>query len=117
MLLVLMTGVVGACGISVLSKLLRVYLFIEAQSIADSKDDIKNKRIHIGGLTDRIQFWILTATLTCVGSRAASLVVLEFSLRTISSRFTTSSDVADVPRRFVMKNEDQRRWNKSDKHD
>ncbi|KAK3518857.1 hypothetical protein QTP70_014976 [Hemibagrus guttatus] len=92
MLLVLMTGVVGACGISVLSKLLRVYLFIEAQSIADSKDDIKNKRIHIGGLTDRIQFWILTATLTCVGSRAASLVVLEFSLRTISSRFTTSSD-------------------------
>ncbi|KAK2825406.1 hypothetical protein Q7C36_019333 [Tachysurus vachellii] len=88
----ILQGVVGACGISVLSKLLRVHLFVEAQSIADSIDDIKNKHIPIGGLTDRLQFWILTVTLTFVGSRAASLVVLEFSLRAISSHFTTSSD-------------------------
>ncbi|KAB5546220.1 hypothetical protein PHYPO_G00069560 [Pangasianodon hypophthalmus] len=88
----ILQGVVGACGISVLTNLLRVHLFVEAQSTADSKDDIKNKRIHIGGLTDRIQFWILTVTLAFVGSRVASLVVLEFSLRAISSRFTASSD-------------------------
>ncbi|XP_060794325.1 transmembrane protein 82 [Neoarius graeffei] len=85
-------GVVGACGISVLFNLLRVHLFIETQSTADSKDDVKNKRFHVGGLTDRIQFWILTVTLAFVGSRVASLVVLEFILRAVSSRFTASSD-------------------------
>ncbi|KAI4895985.1 hypothetical protein NFI96_025270, partial [Prochilodus magdalenae] len=82
---------VGACGISVLCNLLRVHLFVEAQSIADSKDDVKNKSTN-GGLIQKLQFWILTVILGFVGSRVASLVVLEFCLRAVSSRLTAASD-------------------------
>ncbi|XP_017564392.1 transmembrane protein 82 [Pygocentrus nattereri] len=87
----ILQGLVGACGISVLCNLLRVYLFVEAQSIADSKDDIKKKSSH-GGLIQKLQFWILTVILGFVGSRVASLVVLEFCLRAVSSRLTAPSD-------------------------
>ncbi|XP_072553360.1 transmembrane protein 82 [Salminus brasiliensis] len=85
-------GLVGACGISVLCNLLRVYLFVEAQSYADSTDDPKTKSSHNRGLIQRIQFWILTLILGFVGSRVASLVVLEFCLRAVSSRLTAASD-------------------------
>ncbi|XP_062871964.1 transmembrane protein 82 [Trichomycterus rosablanca] len=88
----ILQGIVGACGIYVLCNLLRVHLFIETQSTADSKDEPKNKTGRIGGLTERLQFWILTATFGFVGSRVASLVVLEFILRAISSRFQSPSD-------------------------
>ncbi|KAG9269686.1 transmembrane protein 82 isoform X2 [Astyanax mexicanus] len=85
-------GLVGACGISILCNLLRVYLFVEAQSYADGKDGPSNKRSHSGGLIHRIQFWILTLIIGLVGSRVASLVVLEFCLRAISTRLTAAQD-------------------------
>lgn len=60
-------------------------------SIADPETDLKQKnRLH-GGLTEKLQFWILTVVLSVVGSRVASLVVLEFSLRAISARITGGS--------------------------
>ncbi|XP_066529331.1 transmembrane protein 82 [Hoplias malabaricus] len=88
----ILQGLIAACGISVLCNLLRVYLFTEAQSVTDSKPDVKNKSSHIGGLIYTIQFWILTVILGFVGSRVASLVVLEFCLRVVSSRLTSPSD-------------------------
>ncbi len=60
-------------------------------SIADPKTDIKRRNRLNGGLTERIQFWVLTVVLSVVGSRVASLVVLEFSLRAISARITGGS--------------------------
>ncbi|XP_051736791.1 transmembrane protein 82 isoform X2 [Ctenopharyngodon idella] len=84
-------GLVGACGIWVLRNLLKTYLFVEAQSIADPETDLKQKNRLNGGLTEKIQFWILTVVLSVVGSRVASLVVLEFSLRAISGRITGGS--------------------------
>lgn len=60
-------------------------------SIADLDTDLKPKNRLNGGLTEKIQFWILTAVLSVVGSRVASLVVLEFSLRAISARITGGS--------------------------
>ncbi|XP_016404530.1 transmembrane protein 82-like [Sinocyclocheilus rhinocerous] len=85
-------GLVGACGIWVLRNLLKTYLFVEAQSVADPETDIKRRNRLNGGLTEKIQFWILTVVLSVVGSRVASLVVLEFSLRAISARITGGSD-------------------------
>ncbi|XP_067302309.1 transmembrane protein 82 [Pseudorasbora parva] len=81
-------GLVGACGIWVLRNLLKTYLFVEAKSIADPETVNKQKNRLNGGLTEKIQFWILTVVLSVVGSRVASLVVLEFSLRAISARIT-----------------------------
>lgn len=60
-------------------------------SIADPETDIKRRNRLNGGLTEKIQFWILTVVLSVVGSRVASLVVLEFSLRAISARITGGS--------------------------
>uniref|UniRef100_A0A8C1GGW4 Transmembrane protein 82 n=1 Tax=Cyprinus carpio TaxID=7962 RepID=A0A8C1GGW4_CYPCA len=90
-------GLVGACGIWVLRNLLKTYLFVEAQSIADPEKDIKRRNRLNGGLTEKIQFWILTVVLSVVGSRVASLVVLEFSLRAISARITGGSDSINDP--------------------
>lgn len=84
-------GIVGACGILVLRNLLKVYLFVDDQSIADPKTDHKPTK-RTAGLTEKIQFWVLTLILSIVGSRVASLVVLEFSLRVISARITGGSD-------------------------
>ncbi|XP_057175471.1 transmembrane protein 82 [Triplophysa rosa] len=88
----ILQGIVGACGILVLRNLLRVYLFVDAQSVADADTDHKKTNKRNGGLTEIIQFWILTGVLSIVGSRVASLVVLEFSLRVISARITGGSD-------------------------
>lgn len=59
-------------------------------SIADPETNKQKNRLN-GGLTEKIQFWILTVVLSVVGSRVASLVVLEFSLRAISARITGGS--------------------------
>uniref|UniRef100_A0A3P8QQD7 Transmembrane protein 82 n=1 Tax=Astatotilapia calliptera TaxID=8154 RepID=A0A3P8QQD7_ASTCA len=63
-------GLVGACGISVLYNLLRVYNFVQ-----NSK----------GNWRSSLQFWILTVVLSLMGSRVFSLIVLEFSLRAVST--------------------------------
>lgn len=38
-----------------------------------------------GNWTTSLQFWFLTVLLSLVGSRVSSLIVLEFSLRAVSS--------------------------------
>ncbi|XP_051515900.1 transmembrane protein 82-like [Myxocyprinus asiaticus] len=93
----ILQGLVGACGILVLRNLLKVYLFVDAQSASDAETDRRKKNSSNGGLTEKIQFWILTVILSFVGSRVASLVVLEFSLRAISAWIKGASDPISDP--------------------
>uniref|UniRef100_A0A665X6W1 Transmembrane protein 82 n=1 Tax=Echeneis naucrates TaxID=173247 RepID=A0A665X6W1_ECHNA len=80
----LLQGLVGACGISVLCSLMRVHLFLEEESTKT-------------GFTGMIQFFFVTVMLSVVGSRVASLVVLEFCLRAVSGYVT-----AGPPRKFLL---------------
>ncbi|KAG7472728.1 hypothetical protein MATL_G00112020 [Megalops atlanticus] len=96
-------GLVGACGISVLCNLIRVHLFVKSMSDGDETNG-KEKSRPMGGANGRLsgwlQFWFLTGILTLVGSRVASLVVLEFSLRAISARVTAGP--ASSTQQFVV---------------
>ncbi|XP_028309200.1 transmembrane protein 82 [Gouania willdenowi] len=93
----LLKGVVGACGISVLCSLLRVHLLLEES--AGNKDD-KNTRTRTSshhkranpGFIGMLQFSFVTMVLAVVGSRVASLVVLEFVLRAVSGLITAGRD-------------------------
>ncbi|XP_035239053.1 transmembrane protein 82 [Anguilla anguilla] len=88
-------GLVGACGISVLHNLMRVHLFIKNIRDGDETNG-KDRSLRTSGASGRLgtwlQFWFLTAVLSLVGSRVASLVVLEFCLRAISARLAAGSE-------------------------
>ncbi|KAF7657290.1 hypothetical protein LDENG_00029040 [Lucifuga dentata] len=92
-------GLVGACGISVLCSLMRVYLYLEEESWnnksdkdAASQTTSRHQRITKTGLAGMLHFFFVTGLLTVVGSRVASLVVLEFSLRAISGCVTAEPE-------------------------
>eukprot|EP00066_Takifugu_rubripes_P030302 XP_011619568.1 PREDICTED: transmembrane protein 82 isoform X1 [Takifugu rubripes] len=92
-------GLIGACGISVLCSLMRVHLFLEEHSCSDKneKDTLNQKthshqRTNTNGLYGMIQFFFVTVILTVVGSRVASLVVLEFCLRAVSGWVTAGPE-------------------------
>ncbi|KAM6983189.1 transmembrane protein 82 [Tautogolabrus adspersus] len=86
----LLQGLVGACGISVLCSLLRAHLFLEETSWSDNNDKESSKKTPSpqrkpkAGLSGMLHFFLVTGLLAVIGSRVASLVVLEFSLRGIS---------------------------------
>ncbi|KAI1892644.1 hypothetical protein AGOR_G00135690 [Albula goreensis] len=88
-------GLVGACGISVLCNLMRVHLFVKYMS-KDNETNSKERSWHMSGAEGRLrewlQFWLLTGILAVVGSRVASLVVLEFCLRAVSTQVTSGRD-------------------------
>ncbi|KAM7404373.1 hypothetical protein PAMP_011725 [Pampus punctatissimus] len=92
----LLQGLVGACGISVLCSLMRVHLFLEEQSWSDkdasSQKAAGHQRETKSGFTGMVQFFFVTGILAVVGSRVASLVVLEFSLRAVSGWVTAGPD-------------------------
>lgn len=88
-------GLVGACGISVLSSLQRVHLFLEEESSHEKKDVPDQKtppKAAVGSLSGTLQFVCVSAVLAVVGSRVASLVVLEFCLRAVSGLITAGPD-------------------------
>ncbi|MEQ2247973.1 hypothetical protein ILYODFUR_014570 [Ilyodon furcidens] len=90
----LLQGLVGASGISVVCSLLRVHLLLEdswheknndgTSSVRSSSNPIRAKH----GLLGMLQFFLVTGILAIVGSRVASLVVLEFCLRAVSGLLT-----------------------------
>ncbi|XP_075949120.1 transmembrane protein 82 [Anarhichas minor] len=90
-------GLVGACGILVLCSLIRLHLFLEEESWSD-KDSTSGQRTpsHQSrantGLVGTLQFFFVTGTLAVVGSRVASLVVLEFCLRAVSGLVTAGPE-------------------------
>ncbi|XP_051804636.1 transmembrane protein 82-like [Acanthochromis polyacanthus] len=88
-------GLVGACGISVLCNLMRVYNFI--QTCIDSETDNGDARESssaVGRFRAALQFWSLTVLLSLVGSRVSSLIVLEFSLRAIAAWASAGLDAS-----------------------
>ncbi|XP_061128347.1 transmembrane protein 82 isoform X2 [Syngnathus typhle] len=86
----LLQGLVGACGISVLSSLLRVRLYVEEESCSN-KDASSQRRVKRGA-AGRLHFVFVAGMLAAVGSRVASLVVLEFCLRAGSAWLTRGPD-------------------------
>uniref|UniRef100_A0A3Q3M8S9 Transmembrane protein 82 n=1 Tax=Mastacembelus armatus TaxID=205130 RepID=A0A3Q3M8S9_9TELE len=76
-----------ASGISVLCSLIRVHLLLESNK--DDRDTSSHKasshlKVTKTGITGMLQFFFVTLILSVVGSRVASLVVLEFCLRAVS---------------------------------
>ncbi|KAJ7419379.1 transmembrane protein 82 [Pitangus sulphuratus] len=80
-------GLVGACAVSVLCSLLKVYLYIQCLNNPErqaEKDAIRAQR----AVLEPLHVLVLTGVLALVGSRVAALVVLEFSLRAVSTVLT-----------------------------
>ncbi|CAB1329731.1 unnamed protein product [Coregonus sp. 'balchen'] len=96
----LLQGLVCACGISVLCNLMRVHLFLKTESSnneGSSKETSMQKTPRHQtstkiGLSGALQFLFLSVILAVVGSRVASLVVLEFSLRAVSAWVTAGPE-------------------------
>ncbi|NWU86416.1 TMM82 protein, partial [Onychorhynchus coronatus] len=77
-------GLVGACAVSVLCSLLKVYLYIQClnnPARRAEKEAIRAQR----AVLEPLHVLVLTGVLALVGSRVAALVVLEFSLRAVST--------------------------------
>ncbi|XP_069550148.1 transmembrane protein 82 [Brachyistius frenatus] len=88
----LLQGLVGACGISVLCSLLRVHLLLEESwkdrnETSDERTTSRPLRSKTG-LAGLLHFLFVATLLAIVGSRVASLVVLEFCLRAVSGWLT-----------------------------
>ncbi|XP_077881482.1 transmembrane protein 82 isoform X2 [Ictidomys tridecemlineatus] len=80
----LLQGLVGAFGVSVLSSLLKVYFFVGCAN--DPKRQSEKERLRAPwAWLETLHLAGLALLLTAVGSRVAALVVLEFSLRAVST--------------------------------
>ncbi|CAG6021148.1 unnamed protein product [Menidia menidia] len=95
----LLQGLVGSCGISVLCSLLRVHLLLEERKENNDSATSGENRSSSGyqiktktGLVGMLQFCFVTGILAIVGSRVASLVILEFCLRAISGLATAGPE-------------------------
>ncbi|XP_033015235.1 transmembrane protein 82 [Lacerta agilis] len=80
----ILQGLVGACAVSILGTLMKIYIYINCLNDPDrqkEKEIIRNQ----WPLLDQLHLLVLTGTFTVVGYRVAALVVLEFSLRAIST--------------------------------
>ncbi|NXG08085.1 TMM82 protein, partial [Sakesphorus luctuosus] len=79
----LLQGLVGACAVSVLCSLLKVYLYI--QCLNPERQAEKEALGAQRALLEPLHVLVLTGVLALVGARVAALVVLEFSLRAVST--------------------------------
>ncbi|XP_051895442.1 transmembrane protein 82 isoform X2 [Pristis pectinata] len=80
----LLQGAIAACAVSILNHLLRIHLHIQCLN-DPTRVDITAAKFHTPRqILHSLHLCILTALFSSVGSRVASLVVLEFSLRTVS---------------------------------
>ncbi|XP_054031820.1 transmembrane protein 82 [Dryobates pubescens] len=77
-------GLVGACAVSVLCSLMKVYLYIQCLNDPARQAQQAALRAQRGAL-EPLHVAVLTAALALLGSRVAALVVLEFSLRAVST--------------------------------
>ncbi|XP_034027462.1 transmembrane protein 82 [Thalassophryne amazonica] len=100
-------GLAGACGISVLCSLMRVHLFLEEESWSNKtkKDTSSHQSRAQSGLVGRIQFFFVTGILAVVGSRVASLVVLEFSLRAVSAWVTAGPESRNFLQQLLVQSQ------------
>ncbi|XP_017266712.1 transmembrane protein 82 [Kryptolebias marmoratus] len=107
----LLQGLVGACGISVLCSLLRVHLLLEESSKEKNEKGTSSEReTHhqtrtINGFAGMLQFFFVTGILAVVGSRVASLVVLEFCLRAVSGLVTAGPDTRKFLQQLLVQSQ------------
>ncbi|XP_036901049.1 transmembrane protein 82 isoform X2 [Sturnira hondurensis] len=80
----LLQGLIGACGVSVLNNLLKVYFFVGCANNPERRPQKEQLRARWTSL-DTVHLTGLALILTVVGNRVASLVALEFSLRAVST--------------------------------
>ncbi|XP_051493362.1 transmembrane protein 82 [Apus apus] len=80
----LLQGLVGACAVSVLCSLLKVYLYTQCLNDPERQAEAGALRAQWQGL-ELLRVVVLTGVLAMVGPRVAALVVLEFSLRAVST--------------------------------
>uniref|UniRef100_U3IYB5 Transmembrane protein 82 n=1 Tax=Anas platyrhynchos platyrhynchos TaxID=8840 RepID=U3IYB5_ANAPP len=85
----LLQGLVGACAVSVLCSLLKVYLYIQCLN-DPARQELKAAIGAQRRALELLQVLVLTGVLALVGSRVAALVVLEFSLRAVSALLSLS---------------------------
>ncbi|XP_077631811.1 transmembrane protein 82 isoform X1 [Crocuta crocuta] len=77
-------GLIGASGVSVLNSLLKVYFFVNCAN--DPERRLEKHRLQAQWASlETLHLAGLALILTVVGTRVAALVVLEFSLRAIST--------------------------------
>ncbi|XP_063001117.1 transmembrane protein 82 isoform X1 [Elgaria multicarinata webbii] len=80
----LLQGLVGACAVAILCSLMKIYIYI--QCLNDPERQKEKERIrHQWSLLDQLHLLVLSGTFMVVGHRVAALVVLEFSLRAVST--------------------------------
>lgn len=79
----LLQGLVGACGVSVLNNLLKVYFFVGCTNDPERRLEKERLRAQWASL-ETVHLAGLALILTVVQVRVAALVVLEFSLRAVS---------------------------------
>ncbi|KAK5863229.1 hypothetical protein PBY51_000275 [Eleginops maclovinus] len=107
----LLQGLVAACGISVLCSFIRLHLFLEEESCIDKndKETIKRTPSHQSktkpGLFGMLHFLFVTGMLAVVGSRVASLVVLEFCLRAVSGLFTAGPESSKFVQQLLVQSQ------------
>ncbi|KAF3696613.1 Transmembrane protein 82 [Channa argus] len=107
----LLQGLVCACGVSVLCSLMRVHLYLEDSSSDRNDKDTSNQSAPNHqwrtdtGLSGKIQFFMVTVILAVVGSRAASLVVLEFCLRAVSGWVTAGPESSKFLQQLLVQSQ------------
>nr|XP_010591691.2 transmembrane protein 82 [Loxodonta africana] len=78
-------SLIGACGVSILSSLLKVYFFVGCAKDPERWQPEKERLLAQWASLEMVHLTGLALILTVVGARVAALVVLEFSLRAIST--------------------------------
>ncbi|XP_024605604.1 transmembrane protein 82 isoform X2 [Neophocaena asiaeorientalis asiaeorientalis] len=94
----LLQGLVGACGVSVLNNLLKVYFFVGCTNDPERRLEKERLRAQWASL-ETVHLAGLALILTVVQVRVAALVVLEFSLRAVS--MLLSLDKEGAPHRTL----------------
>ncbi|XP_005081183.1 transmembrane protein 82 [Mesocricetus auratus] len=93
----LLQGLIGALGVSVLNNLLKVYFFVACVNDPQRQTHKQRLRTQWASL-ETVHLAGLTLFLTVVGARVAALVVLEFSLRAVSTVLSLGKGSGDKER-------------------
>uniref|UniRef100_A0A8C8Z7E1 Transmembrane protein 82 n=1 Tax=Prolemur simus TaxID=1328070 RepID=A0A8C8Z7E1_PROSS len=97
----LLQGLVGALGVLVLNSLLKVYFFVGCAN--DPQRRSQKERLQAQWTSmEMVHLAGLTLFLTIVGARVAALVVLEFSLRAVSTLLSLGKGSQDTTERLQL---------------
>ncbi|XP_069333464.1 transmembrane protein 82 [Eulemur rufifrons] len=97
----LLQGLVGALGVSVLNSLLKVYFFVGCANDPQRRPQKERLQAQWASL-EMVHVAGLTLFLTIVGARVAALVVLEFSLRAVSTLLSLGKGSRDTTERLQL---------------